>query len=79
MPDHPGQVSSRRIHTGRIVKLDIDQAPAIAARYGVQGIPLLLMLKDGKEIDRVTGAVPARVLREVLGRHVAAQAGGAVS
>ena len=70
-----------REYAGRlkVVKLDIDQAPAIAARYGVQGIPLLLVLKDGKEIDRVTGAVPAPMLREVVERHVAAQAGGAVS
>jgi thioredoxin 2 len=70
-----------REYAGRlkVVKLDIDQAPAIAGRYGVQGIPLLLLLKDGKEIDRVTGAVPAPTLRAVLERHVAAQAGGAVS
>jgi thioredoxin 2 len=63
----------------KVVKLDIDQAPAIAARYGIQGIPLLLVIKDGQEIDRVTGAVPAGTLREVLERHVAAQTGGAVS
>jgi thioredoxin 2 len=70
-----------REYAGRlkVVKLDIDQAPAIASRYGVQGIPLLLLLKDGKEIDRVTGAVPAVTLRAVLERHVAAQTGGAVS
>ena len=69
-----------REYAGRlkVVKLDIDQAPAIAARYGVQGIPLLLVLRDGKEIDRVNGAVPAAALREVLERHVPAQAGGAV-
>jgi thioredoxin 2 len=66
-----------RDYAGRlkVVKLDIDQAPAIAARYGVQGIPLLLVLKDGREIDRVTGAVPAVTLREVLKRHVAPRAG----
>jgi thioredoxin 2 len=70
-----------REYAGRlkVVKLDIDQAPAVAARYGVQGIPLLLVLKDGREIDRVTGAVPAATLRGVLERHVAAQAGDAVS
>jgi thioredoxin 2 len=68
-----------REYAGRlkVVKLDIDQAPAIAARHAVQGIPLLLVLRDGREIDRVTGAVPAATLREVLERHVAARAGGA--
>jgi thioredoxin-like negative regulator of GroEL len=37
------------------------------------------VLKDGREIDRITGAVPAATLREMLERHVAAQAGDAVS
>jgi thioredoxin len=70
-----------REYAGRlkVVKLDIDQAAAVAARYGVQGIPLLLVLEDGREIDRVTGAVPAATLRGVLERHVAVQAGDAVS
>ncbi len=62
-----------REYAGRlkVVKLDIDTAPAIASRYGVQGIPLLLVLKDGREVDRVVGAVPAAQLRQVVGRHAA--------
>jgi thioredoxin 2 len=60
-------------HAGRlkVVKLNIDDAPAVAARFGVQGIPLLVVIKDGREIDRVVGAVPADRLRAVLARHVA--------
>ena len=63
----------------KVVKLNVDEAPAISARYNVQGIPLLLVIRDGKEIDRVVGAVPAPQLREVIERHVAAPArtGGA--
>jgi thioredoxin-like negative regulator of GroEL len=41
----------------------------------VQGIPLLLVIKGGREVDRVTGAVPAAQLRELLERHVASAAG----
>ena len=55
----------------KVVKLNIDEAPAIAARYGVQGIPLLVVIKDGQEIDRVVGAAPPAQLRAVLERHVA--------
>ncbi len=54
----------------KVVKLDIDTAPAIASRYAIQGIPLLVVVKDGAEIDRVVGAVPAAQLRELLARHV---------
>jgi len=59
----------------KVVKLNIDEAPAIAARYGVQGIPLLIVIKGGAEADRFVGAVPAGRLREVLERHVPAEAG----
>jgi thioredoxin-like negative regulator of GroEL len=65
-----------REYAGRlkVVKLNIDEAPAIAARYGVQGIPLLIVIKDGQEADRLVGAAPPAQLREMLERHVAAVA-----
>jgi thioredoxin 2 len=58
----------------KVVKLNVDNAQAIAARYHVQGIPLLVVVKDGREIDRIVGAVPAPPLREMLERHVAGHA-----
>src|SRR4051794_4092853 len=47
-----------RANAGRLklVKLNVDEAPAIQARYGVQGIPTLLLLRDGNEVDRLGGA-----------------------
>jgi thioredoxin 2 len=68
-----------RDYAGRlkVVKLNIDEAPAIAARYEVQGIPLLVVIKDGQDVDRVVGAVPPARLREVLERHVASATGTA--
>jgi thioredoxin 2 len=56
----------------KVVKLNIDDAPAIAARYRVQGIPLLVVMRDGAEIDRVVGAVPPAQLRATLERHLPA-------
>jgi thioredoxin 2 len=56
----------------KVVKLNVDDAPAISARYGVQGIPLLVVIKHDREVDRVVGAVPAARLRAMLDRHVAA-------
>jgi thioredoxin 2 len=65
-----------REYAGRlkVVKLNIDEAPAIAARYGVQGIPLLIVIKDGREADRLVGAAPPAQLREMIERHVTAVA-----
>jgi thioredoxin 2 len=64
-------------HAGRlkVVKLNVDEAPAVAARFGVQGIPLLLVLRDGAEIDRLVGAVPLPKLRSWLEPQLASAAG----
>jgi thioredoxin 2 len=69
-----------REHAGRlkVVKLNVDHAPAISARYGVQGIPLLLVIKDGSEADRLVGAAPLTRLQAWLAPHLTA-AGGARS
>ena len=58
----------------KVVKLNIDDAPDIAGRYGVQSIPLLLLVRDGEEVDRQIGAVPPAQLRSWLDRHTAAAA-----
>ena len=50
----------------KVVKLNTDGAPQIAARYGIQGIPLLVLHRDGQEVDRRVGAVPEPALRQWL-------------
>ena len=50
----------------KVVKLDVDAAPDIAGRYQVQGIPLLVLHRDGHEVDRRTGALPEAALRAWL-------------
>jgi thioredoxin 2 len=55
----------------KVVKLNVDEAPAISARYQVQGIPLLVLHRDGREIDRLVGAVGEQQLRGWLDRHLA--------
>lgn len=54
-----------------MVKLDIDGAPQIAARYGAQSIPLLVLLRDGHEVDRLVGAAPEPALRRWLEERLA--------
>ena len=55
----------------KLVKLDVDAAPEVAARYEVQGIPLLVLLRDGQEVDRLVGAAPEAQLRRWLEPHLA--------
>lgn len=54
----------------KVVKLNVDDNPRTAGRYGVQGIPLLVLLKDGLEVDRVVGAVPKGALMARLRPHL---------
>jgi thioredoxin 2 len=61
-----------REHAGRlkVVKLNTDEAPEISLRYGIQGIPLLVVIKDRAEVDRMVGAVPFDRLRQWLEPHL---------
>lgn len=42
----------------KIIKVDVDQVGDVAANYGIQVIPTLVLLKDGKEIKRQSGFMP---------------------
>jgi thioredoxin 2 len=59
----------------KAVKVNVDEAPRVAERFGVQGIPTLLVLRQGREVARQVGAVPPpallRWVEEVIGRPAA--------
>ena len=42
----------------KVAKVDIDDSPAIARKYGIRGVPTLLVIKDGDVFDQMVGAVP---------------------
>lgn len=50
----------------KVVKVNVDEAPGVSARYGVQGIPTLLVLRDGEVVARTVGAAPAAELRRFV-------------
>ena len=49
-----------------VAKVNTDESPDWAGRYGVQGIPTMLFMLGGKEIHRQVGALPERVLRDAV-------------
>lgn len=55
-------------YTGRIrvAKMNVDDNPATPGRYGVRGIPTLILFKDGKVIDQLVGAVPKNQIKELI-------------
>jgi len=54
----------------RVGKLNVDENPATAARFGVQSIPTLLVIKEGREIDRIVGAQPKAAIVQRLERAI---------
>ena len=48
----------------KIVKLNVDESPKTAAKYGVMSIPTLMVFKDGKEASRQVGAGPKQKLEQ---------------
>jgi thioredoxin-like negative regulator of GroEL len=55
----------------RVGKLNIDENPATAARFGVSSIPTLLVLKSGREVDRIVGLQPKDTITKRLERLIA--------
>ena len=54
----------------RFAKLNVDENPATAASFGVQGIPLLIFFRDGVERGRLVGAVPKGQIDAALQQYL---------
>lgn len=54
----------------KFVKLNTDENGHIASTYGIMSIPTLVIFKDGQPVDGMVGAVPKKMLKEMIGKHV---------
>jgi len=61
-----------RDYAGRIVfgKLDVDENPRTAINFGIMSVPTLLIIKDGKLVDQIIGAVPRDYIESKLRKHM---------
>lgn len=50
----------------KVGKVNVDENPGTPAKYGVRGIPTIILFKDGKVVDQVVGAVPKIQLEALL-------------
>jgi thioredoxin 1 len=55
----------------KIVKLNTDENPDVAGRYGIMSIPTLLFFKGGQAVEKVVGAVPKKVLKDAIDKLLA--------
>ena len=68
-------VAEKYSESARVVKLNVDENPGVSQRYGIKGIPTLILFKNGKEEERVVGATSKDAISRMIDKHV----GSAVS
>lgn len=54
----------------RVLKLNVDDNPVIAQRYGIQGIPTLILFQNGEEKERVIGAASEEAISQMIEKYV---------
>jgi thioredoxin 1 len=55
----------------KVMKMDVDKNPATPGRYGVRGIPALILFKGGQVADQIVGFVPKDKIDQSLNRVLA--------
>ena len=63
-------VADKYAATARVVKLNVDDNPSVSQRYGIKGIPTLILFKNGREEERVVGATSEGAISRMLDKRV---------
>jgi len=66
------EIGQERSEAMAVAKLNVDDNPETARRYGVMSIPTLILFRDGEERARVVGAQPKEAILSQIEPHVAA-------
>ncbi|MBF2048931.1 MAG: thioredoxin [Leptolyngbya sp. IPPAS B-1204] len=54
----------------KVVKVNTDDNPSVASKYGIRSIPTLMIFKGGQRVDMVVGAVPKTTLASTLEKYI---------
>ena len=54
----------------KVMKMNVDQNAQTPARYGIRGIPALLIFKDGKVVEQIVGVRSKEELKAALSKHI---------
>ena len=52
----------------KLAKVNVDEEPVLAVRHAIRSIPTILLVKDGRVVDRIVGAVPRPTLEAKIGQ-----------
>ena len=70
-------VAEKYATNAAVVKLNVDDNPQVSQRYGIKGIPTLILFKNGKEEERVVGATSKEAISRMIDKHVQSGAASA--
>ena len=54
----------------KVIKLNIDENPSAPAKYGVRGIPTMILFKEGKEVEQIVGNHPKENIVALIQKHI---------
>lgn len=54
----------------KIVKMNVDDSPNTATKYGIRGIPTLILFHGGEEVDKIVGAAPKGRFEAFIQKHL---------
>src|SRR6266581_7859242 len=63
-------VAEKYAGNARVVKLNVDDNPSISQRFGIKGIPTLILFKNGREEERVVGATSKESISRLIDKHL---------
>lgn len=61
------EIAEERADTLTVGKVNVDDQPELAVRFGISSIPTVILFRDGKEADRFVGYRPKDAVEEMLG------------
>lgn len=63
-------VAEQYVESAAVVKLNVDDNPSMAQRYGIKGIPTLILFRAGKEVERIVGATSKESISRIIEKYL---------
>ncbi len=67
-------VAEKYASSARVVKLNVDDNPSVSQRFGIKGIPTLILFNGGQEAERVVGATSKDAISRMIDKYVSSSA-----
>src|ERR1043166_9630841 len=63
-------VAEKYAGRARVVKVNVDDNPNVSQKYGIKGIPTLILFRNGKEEERIVGATSKEAISRLFDKHL---------